>query len=233
MKVKEEVRPLTIKELPAAERPRELLLAKGPAALSNADLLAILIRTGTSRESVVRLAEQLLAKHGGLAGLGSLDPHEMSRLKGIGPAKAVTVAAAVELGKRLAALAASERPVIRSPQDAADLMLPRLRFEKREVFVALLLSTKNHVLATPFLAIGTLSASIVDPRELFREAINHNAASVVLVHNHPSGDPSPSADDIALTRKMAEAGRLLDVNVLDHLIIGDGKYVSLKEKGIL
>lgn len=233
MKVKETPRPLTMKELPVAERPRELLLAKGPAALSNADLLAILIRTGTSRESVVRLAEQLLAKHGGLAGLGSLDPKEMSRLKGIGPVKAVTVAAAVELGKRLAALAGSERPVIRSPQDAADLMLPRLRFEKKELFAALLLSTKNHVLATPVLAMGTLNASIVDPRELFREAINHNAASIILVHNHPSGDPSPSADDIALTRKMAEAGRLLDVSVLDHVIIGDGKYVSLKEKGIL
>lgn len=233
MKAKETARPLTIKELPAAERPRELLLAKGPAALSNAGLLAILLRTGTSRESVLRLAEQLLAKHGGLGGLGSLAPQEMSRLKGIGPAKAVTVAAAVELGKRMAALAAGERPVVRSPQDAAELMLPRLRYEKKELFIALLLSTKNHVLASPTLAVGTLSASVVDPRELFREAINHNAASVVLVHNHPSGDPTPSAEDVALTRKMSEAGRLLDISVLDHLIIGDGKYVSLKEKGIL
>ncbi len=118
MKAKETAKPLTVKELPAAERPRELLLAKGPAALSNAGLLAILLRTGTSRESVLRLAEQLLAKHGGLSGLGSLAPQEMSRLKGIGPAKAVTVAAAVELGKRMATLAAGERPVVRSPQDA-------------------------------------------------------------------------------------------------------------------
>ncbi|MDT8902265.1 RadC family protein [Anaeroselena agilis] len=233
MNVKETARPLTVKELPAAERPRELLLAKGPAALSNAGLLAILLRTGTTKESVLRLAEQLLAKHGGLSGLGGLSPQEMSRLKGIGPAKAVTVVAAVELGKRMAALAAGERPVVRSPQDAAELMLPRLRYEKKELFIALLLSTKNHVLASPTLAVGTLSASVVDPRELFRAAINHNAASVILVHNHPSGDPTPSADDIALTRKMTEAGRLLDISVLDHLIIGDGKYVSLKEKGIL
>ncbi len=233
MKLKETAKAVTVKDLPAAERPRELLLAKGPAALSNAALLAILLRTGTSRESVIRLAEQLLAKHGGLAGLGRLAPEEMSRLKGIGPAKAVTVAAAVELGKRLAALAGGERPVVRSPQDAADLVMPRLRFEKKELFVVLLLSTKNHVLAMPTLAVGTLSASVVDPRELFREAINHNAASVVLVHNHPSGDPAPSVEDIALTRKMTEAGRLLDISVLDHLIIGDGKYVSLKEKGIL
>ncbi len=233
MKAKETARPLTVKELPAAERPRELLLAKGPSALSNAGLLAILLRTGTSRESVLRLAEQLLARHGGLSGLGGLAPQEMSKLKGIGPAKAVTVAAAVELGKRMAAMAAGERPVVRSPQDAAELMLPRLRYEKKELFIALLLSTKNHVLASPTLAVGTLSASVVDPRELFREAINHNAASVVLVHNHPSGDPTPSQEDVALTRKMSEAGRLLDISVLDHLIIGDGKYVSLKEKGIL
>jgi DNA repair protein RadC len=233
VKLKETAKAVTVKDLPADERPRELLLAKGPASLSNAALLAILLRTGTSRESVIRLAEQLLAKHGGLAGLGRLAPEEMSRLKGIGPAKAVTVAAAVELGKRLAALAGSERPVIRSPRDAADLVLPRLRFEKKELFVVLLLSTKNHVLAMPTLAVGTLSASVVDPRDLFREAINHNAASVVLVHNHPSGDPAPSDEDIALTRKMIEAGKLLDISVLDHLIIGDGKYVSLKEKGIL
>ncbi len=233
MKLKETAKAVTVKDLPADERPRELLLSKGSASLSNAALLAILLRTGTSRESVIRLAEQLLAKHGGLAGLGRLAPEEMCRLKGIGPAKAVTVAAAVELGKRLAALAGSERPVVRSPRDAADLVLPRLRFEKKELFVALLLSTKNHVLAMPTLAVGTLSASVVDPRELFRAAINHNAASVVLVHNHPSGDPAPSDEDIALTRKMIEAGRLLDISVLDHLIIGDGKYVSLKEKGIL
>lgn len=224
---------LTVKDLPAAERPRELLLAKGPAALSNADLIAILLRTGTSRESVVRLAERLLAKHGGLAGLGGLTPQEMSTVKGIGPAKAVTVSAAVELGKRLATQAGGERPVVRSPADAAELMVPSLRYEKRELFVAMLLSTKNHVLATPTLTVGSLSASVVDPRQLFREAINYNAASVILVHNHPSGDPSPSAEDVALTRKMVEAGRLLDISVIDHLIIGDGKYVSLKEKGIL
>lgn len=233
MKLKETFRPLTVKDLPVGERPRELLLAKGPAALSNAGLLAILLRTGTSRESVIRLAEQLLAKHGGLAGLGRVAPQEMSRIKGIGPAKAVTVAAAVELAKRLAQLAGSERPVVRSPRDVAELVLPRLRFETKELFVAIYLSTKNHVLATPTLAVGTLSASLVDPRALFREAINHNAASVVLAHNHPSGDPSPSEEDVLLTRKLAAAGKLLDISVVDHLIIGDGKYVSLKEKGIL
>lgn len=226
-------KPLTIKQLPEDERPREKLLAKGPAAMSNAELVAILLRTGTSRDSAVRLAEQLLVKHGGLAGLGGIGPQEISRTKGIGAAKAVTLLAAVELGKRLAAVAPGERPVIRSPQDAADLLMPKLRYESKEKFVVLLLSTKNHVLATPIISVGTLNASIVHPRELFREAINYNAAAVILAHNHPSGDPTPSQEDIALSRKMVEAGQLLDIAVLDHVIIGDGKYVSLKEKGIL
>ncbi len=225
-------RPLTLKDLPADERPREKLMANGPATLGNAELLAILLRTGTRRDSAARLAEQLLVKHG-LAGLGSLMPGEMSSIRGIGPAKAVTVAAAVELGKRMAALAAAERPVLRSPREAAELMMPRLRYEKKERFIALLLSTKNHLLGTPTISVGTLSASLVDPRELFREAIVTNAASLILVHNHPSGDPTPSPEDTALTRKLVEAGRLLDISVLDHIIIGDGKYVSLKEQGIL
>lgn len=226
-------KPLTIKQLPEDERPREKLLAKGPGAMSNAELVAILLRTGTSRDSAVRLAEQLLVKHGGLAGLASVGPQGVKRTRGIGAAKAVTLLAAVEMGKRIAALAPGERPIIRSPQDAAELLMPSLRYESKEKFMALLLSTKNHVLATPIISVGTLNASIVHPRELFREAINYNAAVVILAHNHPSGDPTPSQEDISLSRKMVEAGQLLDIAVLDHVIIGDGEYVSLKEKGIL
>lgn len=226
-------KPLMMKDLPADERPREKLLLNGPGALSNAELIAILLRTGTRQDSAMRLAEQLLVKHGGLAGLGGISPREIAKVRGIGGAKAVAVAAAVELGKRLGAMATGERPVVRSPQSVADLLMPRLRYETKERFVVVLLSTKNHVLATPTISVGTLNASIVHPRELFREAINYNAAAVILVHNHPSGDPSPSQEDIALTKKMIEAGCLLDISVLDHVIIGDGKYVSLKEKGIL
>lgn len=226
-------KPLTIKELPVDERPREKMLANGPAAMSNAELLAILLRTGTSRDSAVRLGEQLLVKHGGLTGLGALSPGEICKLKGVGIAKAVSVAAAVEIGKRMAAADRADKPVVRSPQDVADIMMPRLRYEKKEKFVVLLLSTKNHVLASPVISVGTLNASLVHPREVFREAITNNAASVILVHNHPSGDPAPSVEDIALTEKMAEAGCLLDISVRDHIIIGDGKYVSLKETGIL
>jgi len=229
----EAAKPLTIKELPVDERPREKMLLNGAHNLSNAELIAILLRTGTPQESALRLAEQLLYKHQGLSGLGSLSPQEISQIKGIGLAKAVTIASAVELGKRISILPMGDRPVIRSPQDAADLMMPRLRYENKEHFIALLLSTKNHVLAVPTISLGSLNASVVHPRELFRAAINQSAASVILIHNHPSGDPSPSQEDISLTKRLMEAGRILDISVLDHVIIGDGRYVSFKEKGII
>ena len=229
----EAVKPLTIKELPADERPREKMLANGAHNLSNAELIAILLRTGTPQESALRLAEKLLYKHQGLSGLGALSPQEISQLKGIGLAKAVTIAAAVEMGKRISILPMGDRPVIHSPQDAADLMMPRLRYENKEHFIALLLSTKNHVLAISTISLGSLNASVVHPRELFHAAINHSAASVILVHNHPSGDPSPSQEDISLTKRLVEAGRILDISVLDHVIIGDGRYISFKEKGII
>jgi DNA repair protein RadC len=224
-----------IKELPQEERPREKMLTKGAQALSNADLLAILLRTGTKNDSVLRVAERLLKKYEdmGIAALSGLGPQEISKIKGIGPAKAVTVAAAIELGKRLNGGISAERVIIRSPQDAANLLMARLRYETREHFIVLLLSTKSHVLATPTISIGSLNASIVHPRELFREVINHSAASIILAHNHPSGDPTPSSEDIGLTRKLVDAGKILEIPVLDHIIIGDNKYVSLKEKGII
>ncbi len=229
----EDTKKLMMKDLPLDERPREKMLVNGADNLSNAELIAILLRTGTSHESALRLAEQLLYKYQGLAGLGVLSPQEISHMHGIGIAKAVTIAAAIELGKRMSILPMGNRPVIRSPQDAADLMMPRLRYENKEHFIALLLSTKNHVLAAPTISIGSLNASLVHPRELFRAAINNSAAAVILIHNHPSGDPSPSQEDIALTKRLLDAGRILDISVLDHVIIGDGKYVSFKEKGII
>lgn len=224
---------LPIKQLPTDERPREKLWSKGADALSNAELLAILLRTGTTQGSAVRLAEQLLVKYGGLAGLTTVEPAELSKVKGIGPAKAVSVAAVIALGQRLSSLSAAERPIIRSPQDVAQLVMAQLRYASKEKFMAILLSTKNHVLAQPVVSVGSLNASIVHPRELFREAIFHSAAAVILVHNHPSGDPTPSQEDIQLTKQLAAAGKLLDISVLDHVIIGDGKYVSFKEKGII
>ncbi|SDE73400.1 RadC family protein [Sporomusa acidovorans] len=223
---------LMMKELPAAERPREKLLAKGAQALSNAELLAILLRTGTKNIPVNRLAEQLLAKYE-LAGLASISPPELSKTTGIGLVKAVTLVAGIELGRRLNQREPGQRPIIRSPQDAADLVMPELRYQTKEHFMALLLSTKNHVIARAIISVGSLNASIVHPRELFREAISYSAAAVILVHNHPSGDPTPSQEDISLTKQLVEAGNLLAIFVLDHVIIGDGKYVSFKEKGII
>mgnify|MGYP000916623410 CR=1 FL=1 len=228
-------KPLTVKELPVDERPREKLLSRGAQALSNAELLAILLRTGTKTDSVVRVAERLLKQYEGrgVSALSSLTPQDISKIKGIGPVKAVTVVAAVELGKRLHTFNSANRPVIRSPQDAAELVMSRLRYETREQFMVILLTTKNSVLATPVISTGTLNATLVHPRELFKPAISHAAATVILVHNHPSGDPEPSQEDILLTKKMVAAGNLLDISVLDHIIIGDNKYVSLKEKGII
>lgn len=231
----DEVKPLMLKELPQADRPREKMLAKGPQALSNAELLAILLRTGTKEESVMRVAEKLLKKYEdtGLGALCAMLPQDICKVKGIGLVKAVTIAAALELGRRLHSTCVQDKPVIRLPRDAADFMMPRLRYETREHFVCLLLSTKNHVLAAPVISVGTLNASLVHPREVFREAIAYAAAAVILVHNHPSGDPTPSQEDISLTKKLVAGGQLLDMTVLDHVIIGDGRYVSLKEKGII
>lgn len=228
-------RPLMMKELPAAERPREKLCQHGAKALTNAELLAILLRTGTKQDSVMRLAERLLKRYEeiGIAGVAALPMQELSRMKGIGPTKAVTVLAALELGKRLAMQQSRERPVIQRPEDAAALMGPMLRYEPQEHFKLVLLSTKHHVLAMPTVSVGTLNASLVHPREVFRMAVAYPAAAIILVHNHPSGDPTPSQEDIALTKRLAAAGELMDIRVLDHIIIGDNKYVSLKEKGII
>lgn len=226
-------KPMMIKELPVDERPREKLREHGAQAMGNSELLAILLRTGSQDASALRIAERLLDNQGGLAGFGSATMESLEQVKGIGEAKALTILAAVELGRRIDSLAPLDRKVIRTPDDVVALLMPRFRYEARENFLAVLLSTKNHVLKTPVISVGSLNASIVHPRELFREAINASAASVILAHNHPSGDPSPSSEDVELTRKLVEAGQLLDIPVLDHVVLGDGKYVSFKEKGIL
>lgn len=227
------VHPLMMKELPADERPREKMKERGAQALGNSELLAILLRTGNFQESALRIAENLLDRQGGLAGFGNATLEDFEQVKGVGEAKAITVMAAIELGRRVTTLAPAARAVIRTPDDVAALLMPRFRYETKESFIAILLSTKNHVLKTPVISIGSLNASIVHPRELFREAINASAAAVILAHNHPSGDPAPSPEDVSLTRKLVDAGKLLDIPVLDHIVLGDGKYISFKEKGIL
>lgn len=224
---------IMMKDLPAEERPREKLMKRGAQSLSNAELLAILLRTGTQEESVMRVAERILIESGedGLSGLAHSSIESLMKRKGVGEAKAITIAAALELGKRVAAGESQKRVIIHSSDDVAKYMMPRLRYCDREHFYVVLLNTKNHVITAPLISVGTLSESLVHPRELFKEAVNHSASSIILVHNHPSGDPSPSREDILLTKRIAEGGRLLDIRVLDHVIIGDNTYISLREQG--
>jgi DNA repair protein RadC len=223
----------TLREVPSEERPRERMLQFGAHALSNAELLAILLRTGTYAESAVRLAQRILSECGDLRSLVDMSKDQLTQIKGIGNAKALQIQASIELGKRLARSTMNEAVIIRSPENVADLMREELRYLQKEHFVCLFLNTKNHVIAQETLSMGSLNASIVHPREVFRAAIKRSSASIVCVHNHPSGDPTPSPEDIQLTHRLIEAGSIIGIEVLDHIIIGDHKFVSLKEQGYM
>jgi len=223
----------TIKDLPADERPRERLVKYGAEALSNAELLAIILRVGTQEYSAVGLAEHMLGKFKGLKGVATASVEELSRVKGLGTAKAAQIKAMVELGKRLAASIGGSRPAIRSPQDAADLLMPELRDEPQEHFKGIFLNKKNEVLKIRTITVGSLDASIITPRELFRDAISINSAAVIVAHNHPSGDPTPSREDLDISKRLQQAGQVIGIEVLDHLVIGDGRWVSLKERGLM
>ncbi|MCD7032922.1 DNA repair protein RadC [Metabacillus sp. GX 13764] len=220
-------------DFPEEERPRERMLLNGPESLSNHELLAILLRTGTRRESVLQLSNRLLNHFEGLRLLKEASAEEMTSISGIGKAKAVQILAALELGRRINRLAYEDRYVIRSPQDGANFVMEEMRFLTQEHFVCLYLNTKNQVIHKQTVFIGSLNASIVHPREVFKEALRRSAASFICMHNHPSGDPSPSKEDIEVTKRLSECGKVLGIELLDHLIIGDQKYVSLKEKGYL
>ncbi|SHK61044.1 RadC family protein [Desulforamulus aeronauticus] len=222
-----------IRELPPEQRPRERMLKEGATSLSDIDLLAIMLRTGTAKSSAMELAAAILSRFKDLRVLSQATIEELSEIKGIGPVKAVQVKAALELGRRLAALPAEERPIIRCPEDVCSLLMEDLRNLDREYFLALLLNTKNQVLAKETISIGTLNASMVHPRELFKVAIRRSAAAVILVHNHPSGDPTPSREDITLTKRLQEAGEIIGIDVLDHIVIGDNRFTSLKSKGLI
>jgi DNA repair protein RadC len=233
MEANAKIQHLRFREVPPAERPRERMLSSGADALSNAELLAILLRTGTMEESVVRLAEKLLSEAGGLRGLVNMSAERLMRIRGIGAAKAMQVQAGIELGRRLARSTAGDKVTIRSPQDAAELLLDEMRFLHKEHFVCIFLNTKNHLIAKETMSIGTLNASIVHPREVYRAAIERGAASIICLHNHPSGDPTPSREDIDLTVRLDEAGKLLGIDLLDHIVIGDSRWISFKEEGFM
>lgn len=223
----------TMRSVPPDERPRERMLRAGAGSLSNSELLAVILRTGTINESAVSLAQRLMTEAGGLRRLVEMNIDQLTALKGIGQAKALQVQACIELGKRLVRTSQPDKVTIHSPQDVADLMMEELRYLQKEHFVCLFLNTKNHVIGQETLSIGSLNASIVHPREVFLAAIKRSSASIICVHNHPSGDPTPSPEDIQITRRLVEAGEIVGIEVLDHVIIGDLTSISLKERGYL
>jgi DNA repair protein RadC len=226
--------PSRIAETPQDDRPRERLVRLGPAALTAAELLAILLSTGSNGQGAVDLASSLLADGGpGLGGLARRSVAELERTTGVGRAKAARVAAGLELGRRLQEEGRGERPRIRSPGDVYRWFAPRLADLAAEEFHVLALDSQSGVLRDLFITRGILNSSLVHPREVFRGAIAEAAAGIIVVHNHPSGDPTPSADDRAVTRQLHEAGRVLDLPLYDHVVVGQGRYVSFAESGLL
>lgn len=223
--------PRRVFDLPPEERPRERLHRHGAAALSSRELLALLLGTGTRRASVLDLAEELLLS--GLRGLPARSLAELERTHGLGRAKASRVLAALELGSRVAADGPEGGPVFRSPADSARYLLPRYASRPVETFGLLALDVRRRLKHEAVISVGCLTASLVHPREVFREAVAARAAALVLFHNHPSGDPEPSAEDLSLTRRLVSAGTLLGIEVLDHLVLGAGRFVSLKERGVV
>jgi len=224
---------LRVMDLPENERPREKLLKYGAETLSNGELIAIILRTGSSSEDILNLSNRVLKETGGLNGLLASDAHEFLSLKGIGAAKAAQLMALAEISKRFRTFRSGEEYKITQPKDAAELLMEDMRYLKQEHLKVIMLNTKNIVITVKSVSVGSLNSSIVHPREVFCEAIKKSSASIIISHNHPSGDPSPSSEDISLTQRIKESGKLLGIELLDHIIIGNGNYVSLKEKGII
>lgn len=223
---------LRIKDLPSGEQPRERLRDSGPAALSDAELLAILLRVGVKGINVVQLAQQLLKAFGGWPGLQRAEFQELQRWHGMGEAKTAHLKAALEIGRRIAMLQPEERFQVRSPADVAQLMQLEMAHLDQEQLRTICVDTKNRVQKIHTIYIGNLNTSFVRVGEVFKEALKLNSAALIVVHNHPSGDPTPSPEDVFVTKQIVDAGKLLDVDVLDHLIIGQGRYVSLRERGL-
>lgn len=223
---------IRIKDLPVEERPRERLMKHGVASLSNSELLAIILRTGSRKENVLNLANRIL-KEFNLLQLSRANVSQLKEIHGISHAKACQIVACFELARRLQAYNGEKKKKIKSSEDAFKLLYPKLSGLKKEKFMALYLNTKNFVIKEEVISIGSLNASIVSPREVFSTALVEGAAGVIVAHNHPSGDTTPSKNDIDITIRLAEAGKLLGVELLDHLIIGDKSYISLRRIGVI
>jgi DNA repair protein RadC len=225
---------MTIHDMPVADRPRERLQRLGVEALSAQEILAVILGRGIAGESVMVTAQRLLRQFGSLRVIAGASLEELSGVRGIGIAKAAQIKAAVELGARADGRGeASTKSPLKSPEDIADLVRNRLKNKKKEYFLAVLLDTKNHLIRVAEISIGSLDSSIVHPREVFKEAISASAAAVIFVHNHPSGDTAPSDDDIQLTRRLFEVGEIVGIEVLDHIIIADSAFLSMKREGLI
>ncbi len=224
---------MKIKEMPAGERPVEKLFSHGKATLSNSELIGILLGSGTREASAVSLADEIISAAGGIRGLSELDCEDLIRIRGIGPRKAATIVCALELGRRVATESGKQKLCVRSPESLADLFMEDMRYAHKEYFKVLMLNVKLEIIGLETVSVGELSGAPVHPRESFEPAIRKGAAAVCFAHNHPSGDPTPSDDDLKITRRLMECGDLLGIRVLDHIIIGDGVYSSLKEEGYI
>ncbi|MDZ4231026.1 MAG: DNA repair protein RadC [Dehalococcoidales bacterium] len=223
----------TIHDLPVSERPRERLQRFGVEALSAQEILSLLLGRGIAGESVTVTAQRLLSQFGGLKGIAGATVEELAGVRGIGPAKAAQIKAAFELANRTDGAAEPEAKLpVKTPDDVANLVRGRLKGKKKEHFLALLLDTRGQVIKVAEISVGSLDTSIVHPREVFKEAVAGSAASVIFVHNHPSGNPEASEDDVKLTKRLAEAGEIMGIDVLDHVIVCDKDYLSLKDKGL-
>jgi DNA repair protein RadC len=225
----------TIHDLPISERPRERLLKLGTEALSAQEILALVLGRGIAGESVIVTAQRLLSEFGNLKGIASASIEELSKVRGIGVAKATQLKASFELGKRVeeSYLYEPKGKAIRTSEDAVNLVRTRLRGKKKEHFLVLLLDTRNHLITASEISMGSLNSSIVHPREVFKEATSVSASSCIFIHNHPSGDPTPSLDDLEVTRTLMEAGKIMGIDILDHIIVTDKDFISLKEGGHL
>ncbi|MBV7273077.1 DNA repair protein RadC [Clostridium sp. PL3] len=224
---------LKIMDLPTNERPRERLLRYGVEALSNSELLAIILRSGSKKESILNLSSRIIKENGGLNGLLNCTIDDFMSLHGVGRAKATQLIALSELSKRFKSYKDGDEYRIVKPDDAANLVMEDMRHLKQEHLKVIMLNTKNVVIFIKDVSVGILNSSIVHPREVFCDAIRKNSASIVICHNHPSGDPTPSNEDINVTHRLEECGKLLGIDLLDHIVIGNGAYISLKQKGIL
>lgn len=228
---------LTLKELPNSEKPYERIEAFGAQALSDAELLAVIIKAGTRELSAIGVAQKILTDNNGPGGLNNirdLSIQQLSEINGIGRVKAIQLKALAELAKRMATTRIiGERKRIRSSSDVNDLIMAEMRELKKEVFKVIFLNIKNYIIKIQDISVGSLSSSIVHPREVFTEAIKCSSAGIILIHNHPSGDPTPSKEDIETTTRLVKAGEMMGISVVDHIIVGDGVYVSMKERGLL